>query len=152
MLVSDLLGDVVTVDFKGMEVVFRPSAYTFEDQETLVGFSEGDPSSWEKLRKMLARVLVSWDLEDDQGPIPATAEGMKRVPIGMFGPLMEALQEAMTPSEDEKKGLGQPLSSLPLDSTKQPEEPTPHNGMSSSKQLATSASLLGNLPDSLSAG
>jgi hypothetical protein len=150
MHVNDLLGEAVTLSFKGMDVTFLPSAYTFADQEGLASLSEKDPTGWRKLREMLGRILVSWDLEDEQGPIPCTAQGMERVPIVLIEPLMEALGEALRPSEDEKKDLSA-ASSMPSSDSSEREQESP-NGMDSSPQPDTSASLPGISPVSQSAG
>jgi hypothetical protein len=148
--INELLGEPVTVDFKGMAITFKPSAYTFIDQEALVSLAENDPSSWQRLRDMLARVLVSWEFEDDQGPIPPTSEGIKRLPLALVAPIMEALGEVMTPSEDEKKGLSEGSRIYPSASSKPPS--TSQGGTTSSIPPDTSASLPGNSPVSQSAG
>lgn len=150
MLVSELLGETVTVDFKGMAITFQPSAYTFTDQEAIALLGNNDPDSWPHLRDMLGRVVVSWELEDEQGPIPTTPDGMKRLPLLLLGPIMEALAEVMTPTEDEKKGLSVDSATLPSGSSKPLS--TSHDGTTSSAPPAISASLPGNSPVSPSAG
>jgi hypothetical protein len=150
MRVSELLGETKTVELKGMPVTFAPFAYTFGDMETLTKLNESDPATWEQMRDVLSRVIVSWDLEDSEGAIPTTAEGMRRVPVGILGPLIELIGEATAPTEEEGKAYGVGSSTPPTDSIK-PLEESP-NGTGSSKQPDTSVSPPGSSPVSPSAG
>jgi len=59
---------------------------------------QADPESIEELCKFLEGVLIDWNLEDDRGPIPATIEGIKRIPPIFIGRLCGELIKAMRPS------------------------------------------------------
>jgi hypothetical protein len=94
-------GDTTTIDFRGMAVTIAPSSFLWGDMEVIARLQEGTPESWSQMRSVLARVIVSWDLEDDAGLIPTTAEGMLRIPVQIVAPLFEAVNEAAGPSSEE---------------------------------------------------
>ena len=52
----------------------------------------------ERLGHFLAHVLVDWNLEDKEGPIPATYEGVLRLPSSFISQLCEELVKALQPS------------------------------------------------------
>jgi len=53
-------------------------------------------------------VLVSWDIEDDDGPVPLSAEGLMRLPTSLASAIMGAWGEQLTavppPSPPESEG------------------------------------------------
>lgn len=62
-----------------------------ELSRALSGLASGDLEGVsEALGSFGDRVLVEWDLQDDDGDIPATGEGMQRVPIDMAMEIMNA--------------------------------------------------------------
>lgn len=52
----------------------------------------------ERLAHFLANILVDWNLEDKRGPIPATYEGVLRLPSSFVQRLCEELVKALQPS------------------------------------------------------
>ncbi|MCJ7804250.1 hypothetical protein MUP35_00745 [Patescibacteria group bacterium] len=55
-----------------------------------------DPDSVEELCRFIAGVLIDWNLEDEQGAIPATYEGVLKVPPLFIRRLCEELVKALT--------------------------------------------------------
>ena len=59
---------------------------------------QSDPDSAEQLCRFLASILIDWNLEDEQGDIPATYEGVLRISPLFTRQLCEELVKAMQPS------------------------------------------------------
>jgi len=57
---------------------------------------QSDPDSVEQLCQFIASVLIDWNLEDAKGPIPATYEGVLRIPPLFTRRLCEELVKALT--------------------------------------------------------
>jgi hypothetical protein len=96
----------------GAEVVCRldiPLGVFLEFQR-LAG-AGNDPATFERAIRMFAEtVLISWDLEDDDGPVPATFEGMQRLPVqavtGIITAWMEAVQSPPLASGGQSESGG----------------------------------------------
>jgi hypothetical protein len=151
MRVSDMLRENVELNVLGARVVYNQQRLTVADMEIIAGISEDDPDMFTRTIDLMPRILVEWDIEDEEGSIPITHEGLRRLPMEIARKILEAINEISEPSraegEDSRKGLDSPDSG----STRLPQE-TSLNGTQSSKQPDTSGSLLGNLPVSQSAG
>lgn len=81
-------------DYAGAEV--RVSLdFPIGDFMTLQRLQE-DPDSIEQLCQFIAGLLVDWNLEDDKGKVPATYEGVLRVPPLFIRRLCEELVKALT--------------------------------------------------------
>tara|TARA_R100000655_G_scaffold8431_1_gene22026 strand:- start:3182 stop:3544 length:363 start_codon:yes stop_codon:yes gene_type:complete len=63
-------------DYEAARVICRGSVPI----STFLTFQNIDEDIEEGMRRFGDTVLLEWDLEDDDGPIPATGEGMLRLP------------------------------------------------------------------------
>lgn len=150
MRVSDMLRESVEINVYGARVVYNQQLLTVADMEMIGGLGENDPDLFSRTIDMMPRILVEWDIEDEQGPIPITKEGLRRLPMEIARKILEAVNEHSEPSraegEDSEKGSSMPASG----STRLPEESP--NGTDSSKQPGTSESHPGTSPVSPAAG
>ncbi len=97
--------DFTGTEYQGLEV--RLTGLTtgeFLEFAALNANSE-DANETEKLLQFFARHLISWNLEDENGPVPATLEGVKDNDLSMSVFIMEAWTAALTevPAKTEKK-------------------------------------------------
>ncbi|MBI1756204.1 MAG: hypothetical protein HYR64_03755 [Fimbriimonas ginsengisoli] len=76
---------------------FRPQAYT-PRVEQLVGEAQDGPAPAQALADALSRLLVSWDLEGEDGePYPTSLEALLEVPVPVLGEVFRAIAQAMVP-------------------------------------------------------
>jgi len=81
-------------DYKGAEVRVQ---LDFPIGEFLaIQRLQADPESTEQLCRFIASILVDWNLEDDKGALPASYEGVLRVPPLFIRRLAEELVKALT--------------------------------------------------------
>lgn len=81
-------------EYAGLEVRLRrslPLKLLFEFQKV-----EETGLTAEVIEQFAAAALVSWNLEDDDGPVPATAEGLMGQDVGFVGALIRNWQEVLT--------------------------------------------------------
>lgn len=156
MKISDMLRESATVDVMGATVVYNAQLVTVAELEALQGITDEDPKAFSQSIGLLARILVSWDLEDERGPVGTDAESLRSLPIGIVNTVLNSIFEDSRPpraeGEDSPPVLSLPSEQASSDSSNELSSSSHPNGMESSPQRDTSASLLGNLPASQSAG
>jgi hypothetical protein len=147
--VRDMLGDSRTLDVMGATVVYNPAALSAADFEVIYS-EEAGTSRMSAVIEALSHTILSWDLVDDQGDIPVTADGIRRLPMGVLNAVFDAIDESAGPSDAEGKDSPKLSSTPPSDST--PPQQTFPNGGESSRQPDTSVSPLGSSPANIPAG
>jgi hypothetical protein len=115
-----------TGELEGLEVVMRRMPMDdflvlgqMDLDRDSVGITDQDVKTIQGIREMLASVLVSWNLEDDE-PVPATLEGMRTLDMGMMTAIQEAYITAIagvpTPlSQDSNSGDTSLVESIPME-------------------------------------
>lgn len=106
----------LTFEFEGevINLTYRPNVYTLGLQRRLVeSQSEGDIDT---LTSQMVEFIASWDLTEDDEPLPLTKEGIEKVPLMVLKALDEAIADALLPSEEEKRGSSEPSATPPSDS------------------------------------
>jgi hypothetical protein len=144
-----MLGDSRTLDVMGATVVYNPAALSAADFEVIYS-EEAGTSRMSAVIEALSHTILSWDLVDDQGDIPVTADGIRRLPMGVLNAVFDAIDESAGPSDAEGKDSPKLSSTPPSDST--PPQQTFPNGGESSRQPDTSVSPLGSSPANIPAG
>ena len=86
---------LVLDDCDGAEVMCRMSI-SLGEMLALRDLSNSEDGVRDAYAKFAADVLVSWDIEDDDGPVPPTAEGFMRLPSGIASSIMAAWGEQLT--------------------------------------------------------
>jgi hypothetical protein len=91
---------IYTLDFTGTEydgAHVRMRGTTFGEQVHLEDLrASEDPNSGRELFDALTELLIDWDIEDDNGPVPATLDGVHAQPFGFVVAIMNAFQTAAT--------------------------------------------------------
>jgi hypothetical protein len=133
----------LTFEFEGevIHLTYRPNVYTLGLQRRLVDSQEtGDIDT---LTTQMVEFIASWDLLEDDKPLPLTKEGIEKVPLLVLKALDEAIAEALIPSEDEKRGSSVPTESQQPDSTStsSPSPDTSANGSTTSESPTVSESV-----------
>jgi len=109
-------------EYDGMEVqVEGLTTGEYLEIVTLTGVTDDSGSETEKLLKLLASHLVSWNIQEDGVPVPADIEGVKSNDLAMNMFIINAWTDAMVsvPADTEKKSLaGDPslVASIPTES------------------------------------
>lgn len=102
----------VEVQFEGgiLNVSYRPISYTFEEMEkisddaTELANSKDTPEQRKvRLNKILdtiSNIVVSWDLENDDGIIinPQDRESLRQIPLNIFSEIIKAVNADQRPS------------------------------------------------------
>lgn len=95
----------VTYDGETIEVTFKPAVVNADWQERIQGLEKNDQTGYLKL---LAEVLVAWDVLDDEGqPLPPTAELMRQFPTDLLYEVAWTIFESLAPN-------GRAAGTLPL--------------------------------------
>lgn len=85
----------VTVDGEELTVAYRPASiddFLFKVNKDRP--DETDVEANDKInREVLLAAVVSWDAEDESGPIPVTASGLKKIPPMMLARVAAAIVE-----------------------------------------------------------
>jgi len=100
-------------EYEGAEVVCRGSVGI----GTFLQFSDIEENVEEAFRKFAEDILVSWNLEDHKGNIPATPDGMMRVPPGLATAILTEWSGAVSAPQN---GSGE---TLPDTSTLEAQQP-----------------------------
>lgn len=82
-----------------VEMVVRPGVYTEAYEAELLAASKASPSPTgaDDINHLLCDLVVSWDLEDDAGPLPLTVENLRlRLPYAVGKPLAAAVVRAVS--------------------------------------------------------
>lgn len=83
-------------DYDGFEVrAHSVSVDTFLRITQLANDSKDDDPGHLELFALVGAALVSWNAEDDDGPIPATAEGFRRLDIDLAFTLIRTWMDAI---------------------------------------------------------
>lgn len=82
-------------EFEGLEVTARSLAVG--DFLDIMGIDQSnpDPAEVSKLFEALGKGLVSWNLEDEDGPVPATLEGVRSQEFGFVMAIIAAWLSAI---------------------------------------------------------
>src|SRR5262245_25327068 len=113
-------------DLYGLEVrTTAPPLGEFLELTKLAGidFKKLKPEDADKLEgpfRLFARNLISWNLEDDKGPVPATYDGIKSQDIQLIFKLIDAWMTSVAgisvPKEQSLNGGQQfPTVSIPME-------------------------------------
>jgi hypothetical protein len=114
--------DFSETEYDGLEVrLYGLTTGEYLELVTLTGANDGDGNETEKLLRLFATHLVSWNLQEDGEPVPATEEGVKANDLQMNMTIIDAWTDAMVkvPRDTEKKSLaGDPslVASIPTES------------------------------------
>jgi hypothetical protein len=114
MKLSDVTGDRRTakISFPGRDgqedmaltVVWNPSAYTPAFEAELLARAEEHPTG--AMAFACTSLLVEWDLENDEGPIPLTEEGLRNVPLSVMAQIFKQIRIMAQPTSEEGKASG----------------------------------------------
>jgi hypothetical protein len=127
---ADLLAESQTVEVASVRIEFNPQRLTAGRVEELSQLDEST-ATVAHVRHVLADIIVSWDLEDEDGPVPPTAETLAHVPFAFLDMLATALLTHLRPSRAEGNALSQPSNGAPSGFT-QDSETSPRSSESSS--------------------
>lgn len=91
-------------DGETMDVTLRPAGISTKSQATLTRaqglIDAGDEAAAIQMAELvptiLAELVVSWDLVDDDGPIEPTAQRLAQVPVDALTFLLEQVMEAVS--------------------------------------------------------
>ena len=86
---------LVLDDFEGAEVVCRANISLGEMLE-LRDLGASEDGIREAYGRFASDVLVSWNIEDEDGPVPVTADGLMRLPSSVAAAIMGAWGEQLT--------------------------------------------------------
>ncbi len=110
-------------ELQGLEIVTRSmSVGRYLDMIAITRADDENVDMIGELISQLSRVLVSWNLEDEDGvPVPATREGLLSVDMELMGEITSAWQKAMSGAnvpKDETLPSGSPslVASIPMES------------------------------------
>ena len=87
-------------EYEGAEIVCRGSVGI----GTFLQFSDIEENVAEAFKRFAEDILVSWNLEDHNGSIPATPDGMMRVPPALATAMLTEWSEAVS---NPQNGSGQ---------------------------------------------
>lgn len=118
---------VYGLDFEGTEydgLAVKVAGLTtgeYLELVALTGSAGESESETEKLLKLLATHLVSWNLQDGPDPVPPTFEGLKANDLAMNMRIIDAWTDAMvkvSPATEKKSLAGDPslVASIPTES------------------------------------
>ena len=79
-------------EYEGAEIVCRGSVGI----GTFLQFSDIEENVAEAFKRFAEDILVSWNLEDHNGSIPATPDGMMRVPPALATAMLTEWSEAVS--------------------------------------------------------
>lgn len=85
-----------------LKVVYRPNSMTTDAVSQITAAMSDPEKQTDGLFVMIAGMLESWDLEDDNGEvIPVSDEKRLRaeVPMGVFGKIFTAMRQDQNPGE-----------------------------------------------------
>lgn len=87
-------------DLGDLHITYVPGMLTPEVEDELQEALE-QPGSGKFVCEFASRLIEEWDLlDDDDVPIPLTAEGLKQVPIPFMGDVLAKIREDMNPGEE----------------------------------------------------
>ncbi len=79
-------------------ITYNVKRITLETASTLGSYTGGQTIPMPVLARLLADVLLSWDLIDDaSAPYPLTAENIQQLPVAIVEAIAVGLFEDMTP-------------------------------------------------------
>jgi len=102
MKVGQLVKDArtVQVDVEGepLNVTYRPSEITPATESAMMDQVDGSRAGG-GLCKLLAKVLVSWELVgDDDKPYPTTEAALRKLPIAFLGIVVKGITDDLRPN------------------------------------------------------
>lgn len=96
----------LSIDNEVLRVVYRPSGVTPVTEDRLRAMA-ADQRGGASLVVLLADVLVSWDLLDNDGtPYPITAESLSCLPTLFLARLTDAIKQDVIPKAPSAAGSG----------------------------------------------
>jgi hypothetical protein len=84
-----------------LHVTWDPSAYTPAFEAELIARAEEHPTG--AMAYACTTLLTGWDLENDEGPIPLTEEGLQNVPLSVMAEIFKQIRVMAQPSSEEGK-------------------------------------------------
>jgi hypothetical protein len=107
------------IDDEVLNITYRPNIYTLGFARELGDALES--KDFDRQAETFARLVASWDLYLNENElVPLSAEGIQQVPIQVLAAIDAAIAEAVRPSEDEKKGSSELMSTPSTDSSEPP--------------------------------
>jgi hypothetical protein len=86
--------DFAGTDYDGAHVRMRGTTVREEIRINDLRASE-DPNSIRELFEAMVELLIDWDIEDDDGPVPTTLEGVTSQDSSFISAVITALQTAV---------------------------------------------------------
>jgi hypothetical protein len=119
--------DFAGTDYDGAHVRMRGTTVREEMRINDLRASE-DPSSVQGLFEAMVELLIDWDIEDDDGPVPTTLEGVTSQDSSFISAVITALQTAVAGVEAPLAGSSpsgelSPVVSIPME----PLSPSPES-------------------------
>lgn len=114
--------DFSETEYEGLEVRIQGlTTGEYLDLVTLSGSQDESNNETEKLLRMLSSHLISWNLQEDEEPVPTTFDGVKANDLSMNMFIVDAWTNAMvkpTASTEKKSLAGDPslVASIPTES------------------------------------
>jgi hypothetical protein len=97
-LVKDARTVEIPIDGEPLTVSFRPSEFTPATEAAMMDQVDGSRAGG-GLCKLLAKVLVSWELVgDDEKPYPTTEAALRKLPIAFLGLVVQGITGDMRPN------------------------------------------------------
>lgn len=75
-----------------LNIVYNPQGYT-ADVETMVNELKHSEKAAEAVIELLLTMLLEWDLEDDNGVVAVTPEGLHPLPTKFLGDVMSGIAD-----------------------------------------------------------
>lgn len=150
---ADILGAPrKVVGPSGLTIVYRPSSVTPKILKRFAeeGFDE-NPDDRDVVGLMnaycelLPMFVLSWDLEDEQGPVPLESERLEDVPLEILDHAYDLIQRDREARASEEKNVSSASTEAKEPGSTNPSSMgSPPNGSGSSTPLASTVAVPGN--------
>lgn len=90
--------DTITLildDYSGAEVLCKANV-SLGQMLSLRDLGSNEENLREAYETFASSVLISWNIEDDNGPVPATSDGLMQLPTGLASSILGAWGEQLT--------------------------------------------------------
>jgi hypothetical protein len=144
---ADILGASRKVVAEGgLELFYRPAVVTPALLARVLAMDKAEPlEQLQVYRDLIPLVIESWDLVNEEDPVPLTAEGIDSVPLAILDIAFSAvMDDREARASEEGKGSDASTDARPSASMTQSSTESHQNGTDSSKPLASITSVPGN--------